>query len=52
MRQNQPHTCLAEAQPVVGPVPQPDDESDVTYVGTAPHTRLSLLPTPYSLLPT
>jgi hypothetical protein len=51
MRHNQPTPCLSTAQPVVGPVPPPDDESDVTRIGTAPCARLSLLPTSHSLLP-
>jgi hypothetical protein len=51
MRQNQTHPCLAEAQPVVGPVPQLEDEPDVSHVGTAPHTRLSLVPNTQSPIP-
>jgi hypothetical protein len=52
MCHNQPQAPQPEAQPVVAPVPQPDDEPDVTHVGTAPCIRLSLLLTPYSLLTT
>ena len=43
MRPNLTHTCLPTAQPAVGSVPQPDDESDVICVGTAPCIRLSLV---------
>jgi hypothetical protein len=36
MCHNKPDTHLSLAQPVVGSVPPPDDESDVTYVGATP----------------
>lgn len=39
MCHNQPELSLA--QPVVGSVPQPDDESDVTHVGTVPCVYLN-----------
>jgi hypothetical protein len=42
MRQNQADPSLSLVQPVVSAVPQPDDEPDVTYVGTALYFRLAL----------
>jgi hypothetical protein len=38
MRHNEPAYDFAIAQPVVGSVPQPDDESDVTCIGIVPFT--------------
>jgi hypothetical protein len=45
MRRNPVDLCSSLAQPVVVSVPQPEDEPDVTYVGTVTRARLSpLLP--------
>jgi hypothetical protein len=38
MRQNELAPRFSVAQPVVGSVPQPDDETDVTHVGIVLHT--------------
>ncbi len=43
MCHNQPKTRFALAQPVVGAVSPPDDESDVTHVGTVPCVYLDSL---------
>ena len=37
MCHNETALCLSVAQPVVGSVPQPDDETDVIYVGIVLH---------------
>jgi hypothetical protein len=47
MRQNQPALIPPSAQPVVGAIPQPDDEPDVSLFGIVVPARLSL-----SLFPT